>query len=136
MRPLALFSISGAVVWAGLSVAVVTQDPDIAILAPDDCPGATAWRAAVADDDFDVEATTAQAIADHRAQARLPERLAGCQAARVGGYLVEGPVPPAAISALLQDHPRDVSAVAMDDGAVVALRLDGSLVPLAEAIDD
>lgn len=136
MRPLALFSISGAVIWAGLSVAVVGQDPDIAVHATASCAGADAWRAALAADDFDVEAATPEAIASHRATAGLPDRLANCASARVGGYLVEGPVAPRALSDLLREHPRAVTAVAMDGDAVVALRLDGSIVPLAEALDD
>lgn len=136
MRPLALFSISGAVVWAGLSLAVVTQDPDVAVHATAACPAAAAWRAAMAAEAFNLEEASAEAIADHRARVSLPDRLVGCVSSRVGGYLIEGPLPPAAVTDLMREHPRGVTAVAVDGDDLVALRLDGSIVPLAEALDD
>lgn len=136
MRPLALFAISGAVLWAGVSLAVVTQDPDIAVHADSGCASAEAWKAALAAGDFNVEPASSADIAGHRQQAGLPVDLAGCVTGRVSGYLVEGPVPPQALSDLLREHPRDVTAVALDGADLVALRLDGSLVPLAEALDD
>jgi hypothetical protein len=137
MRPLAVTSIVAAFAWAGVSLAVVTQDPEVAILAPADCPGAEAWRQSLAQA-FNTEPATAAEIAGHRDRAGLPPALAGCQAARVGGYLIEGPVPADTIAALLRDHPRGVTAIAVDaaGSAILALGRDGTVSPLAEVLDD
>lgn len=136
MRPLALFSIAGAVAWAGLSFAVVGQHPEVAVHAEISCPGAEAWRQALADADFAVVPSDPSAVAAYRARAAVPESLVSCQTAQVAGYLIEGAVPPQAVSDLLREHPRAVTAVAVKGGALVALRRDGSIVPLQEALDD
>lgn len=136
MRPLALFSIAGAVAWAGLSFAVVGQHPEVAVHADASCAGAETWRQALAEADFDVVTADPAGLAEHRARAAVPETLLGCQSAQVAGYLIEGAVPPKAVSDLLREHPRAVTTVAVEDGALVALRRDGSIVPLQEALDD
>jgi hypothetical protein len=54
---------------------------------------------------FDVDVKVVPATAPFRAQAGLPEKVASCHTAVVGGYSLEGHVPAADVKRLLKEKP-------------------------------
>lgn len=61
---------------------------------------------------FEVEVTETSDYAGMKKAAGVPRRLVSCHTARIGGYVVEGHVPFAAIRALLRDRP-DIAGIAV-----------------------
>jgi hypothetical protein len=77
---------------------VVTRDPNCAC-----CGG---WVAHVKAASFPVEVIEAVDLAALKARLGVPESLAACHTAEVGGYVVEGHVPADAIKQLLAERPQ------------------------------
>jgi hypothetical protein len=76
---------------------VVTKDPN--------CGCCTGWVKHVQAAGFDVEVVESSEINRLKTRLGVPEALASCHTAEIGGYVVEGHVPPAAIKRLLAEKP-------------------------------
>lgn len=85
--------------WAtgALPRMIVTRDPN--------CGCCGAWVAHVKAAGFPVEVVEAADLAPLKAKLGVPENLASCHTAEVGGYVVEGHVPADAIKRLLAQRP-------------------------------
>ncbi|HEX5866558.1 MAG TPA: DUF411 domain-containing protein [Beijerinckiaceae bacterium] len=82
---------------ADLPRMVVTKDPS--------CGCCRAWAEHVRAAGFPVEIVESASVARLKARLGVPQDLAGCHTAEVGGYVVEGHVPAAAIRRLLEERP-------------------------------
>lgn len=69
------------------------------------CGCCTVWIDMAREAGFEVHVTDTTDYAGMKKDAGVPRRLASCHTARVGGYVVEGHVPFAAIHAMLRDQP-------------------------------
>ena len=76
---------------------VVTKDPN--------CGCCTGWVKHVRAAGFDVEVIESSEVNRVKARLSVPEALASCHTAEIGGYVVEGHVPPAVIKRLLAEKP-------------------------------
>ena len=76
---------------------IVTRDPN--------CGCCGAWVAHVRAAGFPVEVIEAADLAPLKVKVGVPENLASCHTAEVGGYVVEGHVPADAIKRLLTQRP-------------------------------
>lgn len=85
--------------WAtdALPEMIVTRDPN--------CGCCGAWVAHVKAAGFPVEVVEAADLAPLKAKLGVPESLASCHTAEVGGYVVEGHVPADAIKRLITQRP-------------------------------
>jgi len=79
--------------------------PAMEVVKTPTCGCCTAWVSMARKAGFDVTVTDTTDYAGMKKAAGVPRRLASCHTARIGGYVVEGHVPFAAIRALLQDQP-------------------------------
>jgi hypothetical protein len=82
---------------ADLPRMVVTKDPS--------CGCCRAWAEHVRAAGFPIEVVESASVARLKARLGVPQDLAGCHTAEVGGYVVEGHVPAAAIRRLLEERP-------------------------------
>ena len=82
---------------AGLPRMVVTKDPS--------CGCCTGWAEHVRAAGFPVEIVESDSLNRVKARLGVPQDLAGCHTAEVGGYVVEGHVPAVAIRRLLDERP-------------------------------
>lgn len=64
------------------------------------------WATRMEEAGFKVELTELDDLAPVRKQAGIPEEVAGCHSAAIGGYAIEGHVPAEAIEKLLTEKPR------------------------------
>lgn len=92
---LSLSQISGAT--DALPRMIVTRDPN--------CGCCGAWVANVKAAGFPIEVVEAADLAPLKAKLGVPEKLASCHTAEVGGYVIEGHVPADAIKRLLTQRP-------------------------------
>ncbi|MEE1657847.1 DUF411 domain-containing protein [Microvirga sp. CF3062] len=76
---------------------VVTKDPN--------CGCCTGWVKHVRAAGFDVEVVESSEINRLKIRLGVPEALASCHTAEIGGYVIEGHVPPAVIKRLLAEKP-------------------------------
>ena len=76
---------------------VVTKDPN--------CGCCTGWIAHVRAAGFLVEVIESSEISRLKTRLGVPQDLASCHTAEIGGYVVEGHVPPAVIKRLLTERP-------------------------------
>jgi hypothetical protein len=76
---------------------VVTKDPS--------CGCCRAWAEHVRAAGFPIEVVESASVGRLKARLGVPQDLAGCHTAEVGGYVVEGHVPAAAIRRLLEERP-------------------------------
>lgn len=82
---------------ADLPRMVVTKDPS--------CGCCRAWAEHVRAAGFPVEIVESASVARLKARLGVPQDLAGCHTAEVGGYVVEGHVPAADVQRLLKERP-------------------------------
>jgi hypothetical protein len=82
---------------ADLPRMVVTKDPS--------CGCCRAWAEHVRAAGFPIEVVESASVGRLKARLGVPQDLAGCHTAEVGGYVVEGHVPAAAIRRLLEERP-------------------------------
>ncbi|MBB3021732.1 hypothetical protein FHR70_004838 [Microvirga lupini] len=101
---LAGFAVSGLAMTARGSLAtealpkmVVTKDPN--------CGCCTGWVKHVRAAGFQAEVIEFAEVNRLKARLGVPEALASCHTAEIGGYAIEGHVPPAAIKRLLAEKP-------------------------------
>jgi hypothetical protein len=76
---------------------VVTKDPS--------CGCCTGWVKHVRAAGFDVQVVESAEVNRLKVRLGVPETLASCHTAEIGGYVIEGHVPPAAIKRLLAEKP-------------------------------
>ncbi|MBJ6127887.1 DUF411 domain-containing protein [Microvirga sp. BT325] len=76
---------------------VVTKDPN--------CGCCTAWVTQVRAAGFDAEVVESSEINRVKMRLGVPEALASCHTAEIGGYVIEGHVPPTVIKRLLAEKP-------------------------------
>jgi hypothetical protein len=82
---------------ADLPRMVVTKDPS--------CGCCRAWAEHVRAAGFPIEVVESASVGRLKVRLGVPQDLAGCHTAEVGGYVVEGHVPAAAIRRLLEERP-------------------------------
>ena len=83
---------------AGLPRMVVTKDPS--------CGCCTGWAEHVRAAGFPVEIVETDSLNRVKARLGVPQDLAGCHTAEVGGYVVEGHVPASMVKRLLAEKPQ------------------------------
>lgn len=78
------------------------------------CGCCTAWAQRVrADGRFNPQVVSTTDMAAIKQRLRVPADLASCHTATVGGYVVEGHVPPAEVARLVATRPRGVIGIAV-----------------------
>ena len=77
---------------------VVTKDPD--------CGCCTGWVDHVRAAGFEVEVIDSPGLNRLKARLGVPQALASCHTAEIGGYVIEGHVPAATIKRLLAERPQ------------------------------
>lgn len=98
-----------------LAVAAVVGIPGVALAEHSDkhmqvykspeCTCCTAWAAIAEKHGFDVTVEERPDMASVKRSAGVPDAMQSCHTARIGGYVVEGHVPMAAIERLLAARP-------------------------------
>lgn len=71
------------------------------------------WADLAKAEGYAVNVTNVDDIMTIKARAGVPESLASCHTVTVGGYVVEGHVPFAAVARLLRDRPKGVAGIAV-----------------------
>ncbi|HET7776434.1 MAG TPA: DUF411 domain-containing protein [Azospira sp.] len=87
------------------AVAQEGKGPVIEIFHESGCKACEAWEAQLRSAGFVVRRSEVLSVASTRRWLALPENFASYVTARIGGYLIEGPVPPAQIKQLLKEQP-------------------------------
>jgi hypothetical protein len=104
-RRTALAGIAAAV-WASSSGFASTQLPRVTVHKDPDCGCCNGWADHLKAAGFPVTIVNATDLVAVRKRLGVPDDLAGCHSAEMGGYLVEGHVPAAAIKRLLSERPQ------------------------------
>ncbi|MCS3727277.1 DUF411 domain-containing protein [Bradyrhizobium betae] len=92
--------------------AAIAEGAAITVHKDPNCGCCTGWARHMRDAGFTVRVEDAADIASVRIRLGIPAELAGCHTAEVGGYLVEGHVPAAAVRRLLSERP-DAKGIAV-----------------------
>lgn len=100
-RPFALLAI--ALVFA---TGIASAAPTIAVYKNEGCGCCELWIKHLEKSGFIVKAQNVQDTGAYRAKFGVPERLAACHTAQVGGYTIEGHVPAREIKRLLAERPK------------------------------
>jgi len=79
--------------------------PTVVVYKSPTCGCCTAWVARMREAGFTLEVHDVADVGPQKEQARVPLHLASCHTATVGGYALEGHVPPDAVIRLLREHP-------------------------------
>ncbi|WP_245544278.1 DUF411 domain-containing protein [Oceanicola granulosus] len=103
----------------------ITRDPS--------CGCCTAWADLAREAGYMVEITETDDYAGMKAEAGVPEPLWACHTARVGGYIVEGHVPFAAIARLLAERP-DITGIAVPGMPLDSPGMGGGLHATADVV--
>ena len=103
----------------------VTKDPG--------CGCCGAWAGLAIEAGFEVEITEASDYVGMKRDAAVPENLWSCHTTRIGGYIVEGHVPFAAITQLLDQRP-DISGIAVPGMPAGSPGMGGGVEATAEVI--
>ncbi|WP_322619246.1 MULTISPECIES: DUF411 domain-containing protein [unclassified Bradyrhizobium] len=92
---------------------------DVLVYKDPNCDCCGDWVKQVGDAGFSVQIEEASDLSAIRSRLGVPPDLAGCHTAEVGGYVIEGHVPVAAVSRLLSERPDAVgiSAPGMPQGS-------------------
>lgn len=70
------------------------------------CGCCAAWAHVMERAGYQVTVRESEDLSPIRRQAGVPQRMEGCHTATLGGYFLEGHVPPQAIARLLRERPR------------------------------
>ena len=103
----------------------ITKDPG--------CGCCGAWADLAIEAGFEVEITEASDYVGMKRDAAVPENLWSCHTTRIGGYIVEGHVPFAAITQLLDQRP-DISGIAVPGMPAGSPGMGGGVEATAEVI--
>ncbi|MBD2746600.1 DUF411 domain-containing protein [Microvirga sp. BT688] len=101
---LAGFAASSLIVTSRASLATETL-PKMVVTKDPNCGCCTGWVKHVQAAGFNVEVVESAEVNRLKARLGVPEALASCHTAEIGGYVIEGHVPPAAIKRLLAEKP-------------------------------
>jgi hypothetical protein len=69
------------------------------------CGCCGAWIALAREEGYDIEVTETDDVTPAKREASIPDALWSCHTAVIGGYVVEGHVPFAALAKLLRERP-------------------------------
>ena len=92
-------------VLAGATRARATDLPRMVVTKDPSCGCCRGWAEHVRAAGFPIEIVESASVGRLKARLGVPQDLAGCHTAEVGGYVVEGHVPAAAIRRLLEERP-------------------------------
>ena len=97
----------GLFLFLGMAAAtsVPAALPPVTVYKDANCGCCTAWARHLSDAGFDVTSHDVTDLPERKQALGVPARLGSCHTAQVGGYVVEGHVPAAAIKRLLQENP-------------------------------
>lgn len=76
------------------------------------CGCCTQWAEAMEQAGYTVEITELEDLSLVRRQAGVPDAVQACHTGAIGGYVIEGHVPPEAVAKLLEERP-DVRGIAV-----------------------
>ncbi|KFG69727.1 DUF411 domain-containing protein [Microvirga sp. BSC39] len=98
------FAASGLIMTSRTSLAAETL-PKMVVTKDPNCGCCTGWVKHVQAAGFNVEIIESPEVNRLKTRLGVPESLASCHTAEIGGYVIEGHVPPAAIKRLLAEKP-------------------------------
>ena len=112
-----LAAAAGAFALAGIAWTFTAPTPAAAgetihVVKTPTCGCCSAWVELARQRGYKVEVTDTEDYEGMKREAGVPEKMQACHTSRVGGYVVEGHVPFAAIDKLLTDKP-DVTGIAV-----------------------
>ena len=96
---------SGALLVAGLDAAVAQAAPQLLVFKNPACGCCGEWMKHMRANGFRVDARDVADVGPVRQRHAVPEALASCHTALVGGYVIEGHVPAADVWRLLRERP-------------------------------
>ncbi|MDQ0324176.1 hypothetical protein J2R99_000025 [Rhodopseudomonas julia] len=101
------FLLAGAAVAGMLAVSSVHAEglPAMTVYKDPSCGCCTAWADKMRTEGFAVEVVPTDDIGSVKQQFGVPDELASCHTAVVGGYVLEGHVPSAMVAWLLDEKP-------------------------------
>lgn len=79
--------------------------PEVVMYKNPNCGCCGAWAERLEAEGFRVKTVPAADMASIKKRFAVPQRLTSCHTAKVGSYVIEGHVPPAAIKRLLREKP-------------------------------
>lgn len=88
------------------TMAVAGEMPKVDVYKSPTCGCCTLWVDHMKKSGFSVEIHEANNVAPFRQRFGVPDSMASCHTARVGGYAIEGHVPAADIKRLLREKPK------------------------------
>lgn len=103
------------------------QMPQITVHKDPDCGCCNGWADHLKAAGFPVSIVAATDLAAVRQRLGVPVDLAGCHSAEMGGYVIEGHVPAAAIRRLLNERP-DAKGIAVPGMPLGSPGMDGTPV--------
>jgi hypothetical protein len=95
----------GGLLFAG-PLKAAGELPEVAVTKDPNCGCCGAWVTHLKEAGFPVQVTEATDLNRVKVRLGVPQALAACHTAEVGGYVIEGHVPAAAIKRLLAEKPR------------------------------
>ena len=109
------FALAAALMIAGTA----TNAASMTVMKSPSCGCCSKWVEHVRAHGFNVKAVNVDDIMAVKAKAGIPQKLASCHTTLVGGYVVEGHVPPADIKKLLAQKPkaRGIAVAGMPAGS-------------------
>jgi len=103
-RAVALFA--GLLLAPAVATAESAQSPAVTVYKSPTCGCCVEWATHLRDNGFAVTETDTTELASLKALAGVPDAVASCHTATVGGYVIEGHVPADDIHRLLDEKPR------------------------------
>lgn len=100
-----LIALAGAPL-AAASAAAQERLPEMTIHKDPSCGCCQAWADKIGEAGFTFRVVETSELARFKTQLGVPQRLASCHTAVIGGYVIEGHVPPAEIKRLLRENPK------------------------------
>jgi hypothetical protein len=107
MRPFSLLRISLAALLLASSP-LVAAGPEILVFKTETCGCCGKWVDHLKANGFTPKVRNVPSTAEYRRMYGVPEALASCHTATVGGYTIEGHIPAADIHRLLKEKPKAV----------------------------
>ena len=96
-----------------MRVQAKSDKPLVTVYKSPTCGCCTKWVEHLESNGYEVEAHDMNNVSPMKQRLGLPQALASCHTAVVGGYVVEGHVPADVIDALLEEKPEDVVGIAV-----------------------
>lgn len=80
--------------------------PNVEVYKSPSCGCCEKWVEHMRSNGFQVKTHDTNEVAQHKAQLGVPEAMASCHTAKVGGYVIEGHVPASDVKRLLAEKPQ------------------------------